>query len=89
MMNSRNPIKKPVPAAKGIQLFDVVVLLNDQPSQKLRRGDLGTVIHIFKTGACEIEFSDETGKTTAQLALTHDDFLIVSKQGRTLLELAA
>lgn len=73
----------------SIKLFDVVVLLTDQPRYQLRRGDIGTVIHIFKTGAYEVEFSDATGATAAQLALLPDEFLVVSKQGQTLLELAA
>jgi len=72
-----------------VKLFDVVVLLTDQPRHHLRRGDIGTVIHNFKTGAYEVEFSDATGETAAQLALLPDEFLVVSKQGRTLLELAA
>lgn len=73
----------------SIKLFDVVVLLTDQPRYELRRGDIGTVIHIFKTGAYEVEFSDATGETAAQLALAPSEFLVVSKQGQTLLELAA
>ncbi|MGH9833816.1 MAG: DUF4926 domain-containing protein [Blastocatellia bacterium] len=83
---SRKPLKRRNPPVK---LFDVVALLADQPRYHLRRGDIGTVIHIFKTGAYEIEFSDETGETTAQLALEPSEFLVLSKQGRTLLELAA
>lgn len=73
----------------SIKLFDVVVLLTDQPRYQLRRGDIGTVIHIFKTGAYEVEFSDASGETAAQLALLPSEFLVVSKQGQTLLELAA
>lgn len=85
-MTTHNSLKRRAPA---IKLFDIVVLLADQPRYQLRRGDIGTVIHIFKTGAYEVEFSDATGVTTAQLALSPNEFLVVSKQGRTLLELAA
>ncbi len=84
LLKRRNP-----PAKLLVKLFDVVVLLTDQPRYRLRRGDIGTVIHSFKTGAYEIEFSDQSGETTAQLALKPSQFLVLSKRGRTLLELAA
>jgi len=45
---------------------DVVALLVDQPDSGLRRGDIGTVIHVFDTtadhpGGFVVEFVDESG----------------------------
>lgn len=88
-MTARKTLKRHNSSAQPVKLFDVVVLLTDQPRHHLRCGDVGTVIHSFQTGAYEVEFSGATGETTAQLALTPNEFLVVSKQGRTLLELAA
>ena len=54
---------------------DAVVLLVDQPEAGLRRGDLGTVIQVFKSTADHpagfiVEFVDEFGKVQAQTDIT-------------------
>ena len=44
---------------KEIKLFDSVALLEDLPEENLRRGQVGTVVEIYKNGeAFEIEFVD-------------------------------
>ena len=50
---------------------DVVALLVDQPETELRRGDVGTVIHVFTSTSGHpsgviVEFVDETGSVLAQ-----------------------
>jgi uncharacterized protein YwbE len=50
---------------------DVVALLVDQPDTGLRRGDVGTVVHVFTSSAEHpsgviVEFMDEVGTVLAQ-----------------------
>lgn len=58
------------------QLLDVVALLSDMPSQGLLRGQVGTVVELLD-GAYEVEFSDDEGKTYAELALEPAQLLIL------------
>lgn len=58
------------------QLLDVVALLSDLPSQGLLRGQVGTVVELLD-GAYEVEFSDDEGKTYAELALEPEKLLIL------------
>lgn len=53
------------------QLLDVVALLSDRPEQGLMRGQVGTVVELLD-GAYEVEFSDDHGRTYAQLAARTD-----------------
>ena len=57
-------------------VLDVVALLSDQPAHRLLRGQVGTVVEILD-GACEVEFSDDDGKTYAELALEPDQLLVL------------
>lgn len=52
-------------------LFDVVLLVEDIPEEKLKSGMIGVVIDIYTdpSPAYEVEFCDGDGKTIAQLAL--------------------
>jgi hypothetical protein len=52
------------------QLLDVVALLSDVP------GQVGTVVELLD-GAYEVEFSDDEGKTCAELALAPDQLLVL------------
>lgn len=58
------------------QLLDVVALLTDAPAHGLLRGQVGTVVELLD-GAYEVEFSDDEGKTYAELALQSDQLLIL------------
>jgi hypothetical protein len=58
------------------RLLDVVALLTDVPALGLRRGQVGTVVELLG-GAYEVEFSDDKGKTYAELALPSDQLLIL------------
>ena len=57
-------------------LLDVVALLSDLPAHRLVRGQVGTVVELLD-GAFEVEFSDEDGKTYAELALQPDQLLVL------------
>jgi hypothetical protein len=57
-------------------LLDVVALLSDVPAHDLLRGQVGTVVE-FLDGACEVDFSDDEGKTYAEIALPPDQLLVL------------
>jgi hypothetical protein len=63
------------------RLLDVVALLADAPQQGLVRGQVGTVVELLN-GACEVEFSDDDGKTDAQLAVAPDRLLVLHYRQR-------
>ena len=75
-----------------IHELDVVALLVDQPDSGLRRGDVGTVVHVFDTtddhpGGFMIEVVDESGRTQAQIDIV-DPSLIVKLRFRPAREAA-
>lgn len=54
--------------------LDAVVLKSDIEKYGLKKGDIGTVVHIYDEGkALEVEFMAATGKTVAVLTLAPDD----------------
>src|SRR5438445_802346 len=57
-------------------LLDVVAFLSDVPAHGLLRGQVGTVVEVLD-GAYEVEFSDDEGKTYAELALAPDELLVL------------
>ena len=57
-------------------LLEVVALLSDVPAHRLVRGQVGTVVELLD-GACEVEFSDDEGRTYAELALTPDQIQVL------------
>lgn len=69
-----------------IHELDVVALLVDQPDSGLRRGDMGTVVHVFDitddhSAGFIVEFADESGRTRAQIDIV-DPSLIVKLRFR-------
>jgi hypothetical protein len=53
-----------------IREHDRVVLTADLPSEKLARGDVGTVVHVYQGGtAFEVEFVALDGETVAVVTL--------------------
>ncbi|MEM9482022.1 MAG: DUF4926 domain-containing protein [Verrucomicrobiota bacterium] len=52
-----------------IQLLDVVALLESLPDRGMIAGQVGTVVEIHEAGVFEVEFSDNSGRTYASLAL--------------------
>ena len=55
-----------------LELLSVVALLEDLPENGLERGQVGTVVECLATGVYEVEFSDDSGRTYASLALPAD-----------------
>lgn len=58
------------------RLLDVVALLADVPEHGLVRGQVGTVVEVLD-GAYEVEFSDDEGRTYAELALEPHKLLVL------------
>jgi hypothetical protein len=49
-----------------IKEHDRVVLTSDLPAEGLKKGDVGTVVHVHRGGeACEVEFLTLHGETAA------------------------
>jgi hypothetical protein len=64
----------------NIQLLDVVALTADLPGNGLLRGQVGTVVETLAPGVFEVEFSDDQGRTYAQLALKEQQLLVLHYQ---------
>jgi hypothetical protein len=60
-----------------LKLLDVVALLEDLPSHGLRRGQVGTVVEALAPNVFEVEFSDDNGRTYAQLALRANQLIVL------------
>ena len=60
-----------------IQPFNVVALTEELPQRGLVRGQVGTVVEVLARGVFEVEFSDDSGKTYATLALRADQLLVL------------
>jgi Domain of unknown function (DUF4926) len=56
-----------------IKELDTVVLTRDLPQQRLRKGDVGTIVLVHKGGAAyEVEFATLGGDTLAVVTLVAD-----------------
>lgn len=64
----------------NLQLLDVVALTTDLPDKGLLRGQVGTVVESLSPGVFEVEFSDDQGRTYAQLALRENQLLVLHYQ---------
>lgn len=60
-----------------IQLLDVVALTQDLPERGLVRGQVGTVVEILGQDVYEVEFSDNDGRTYAELALRANQLIVL------------
>lgn len=58
-----------------IKVLDLVAVLEDVPQHGLLRGEVGTVVELWKDGALEVEFSDNSGKAYAFAALRPDQLI--------------
>lgn len=59
----------------SISLLDVVALTVPLPKANLPAGQVGTVVEVLGRDTYEVEFSDDDGKTYAQLPLARDQIL--------------
>ena len=63
-----------------IKELDCVVLTADLPEEKLKAGDVGTVVHIYADGAAyEVEFVTLDGKTIAVATVESADLRPIGK----------
>lgn len=58
-----------------IKILDVVALTENLNSEGLRRGEVGTVVEKWKDGVFEVEFSDNSGKAYAFVALRPEQMM--------------
>jgi hypothetical protein len=67
---------------KRIPLLSLVALTDDLPSQKLTRGQIGTVVeHLDEGGehALLVEFSDDQGRTYAMVDLKPEQLIVLHR----------
>ena len=65
--------------------LDLVALLTDRPALQLRRGDVGTVVHIYGGGNLyEVEFINANGETVGVETLNANEVRAVNL-GRVIL----
>jgi hypothetical protein len=60
-----------------VKLLDVVALLEDVSADKLRRGEVGTVVEVLAPEVYEVEFSDDEGRTYAMLPLRREQIMVL------------
>lgn len=60
-----------------VKLLDVVALTDDLPERELLRGQVGTVVEVLAPDVYEVEFSDNDGRTYAELAVGADKLLVL------------
>jgi Domain of unknown function (DUF4926) len=58
-------------------VLDVVALLTDLPTQRLARGQVGTVVEQLDESTLLVEFSDDQGRAYAISPCTRADLLIL------------
>lgn len=60
--------------------LDTVVLARNIEGHGLRKGDIGTVVHVYEGGkAIEVEFMTAKGKTVAVLTLATADVRSIAR----------
>jgi len=60
-----------------VKLLDVVALTDDLPERELQRGQVGTVVEVLAPNVYEVEFTDNEGRTYAELAVKEEKLLIL------------
>ena len=60
------------------ELLETVVLNRDLPERRLKKGDLGAIVHIYEPDGLEVEFVSAAGMTEALVTLTESDVRAVS-----------
>jgi hypothetical protein len=60
-----------------VKLLDFVALTEELSERKLERGQVGTVVEVLAPDIFEVEFSDNDGRTYAQLAVKEEKLLVL------------
>jgi len=63
-----------------IKELDVVALLTTFPEERLSKGAIGTVVHIYNNNFYEVEFADMKGQTYAILTLPAEKLLLLKHE---------
>ena len=63
--------------SENVKLLDVVALTEDLPEKDLCRGQVGTVVELYKDEAAEVEFVDNEGQTYALTAVPLGSLLVL------------
>jgi len=63
-----------------IKELDVVALLTTFPEERLSKGAIGTVVHIYNNNFYEVEFADMKGQTYALLTLPAEKLLLLKHE---------
>jgi hypothetical protein len=61
----------------NIRILDVVALTEDVPERDLQRGQVGTVAEVLAPDIYEVEFTNNNGRTYAELAFHADKLLVL------------
>ena len=70
-------------AVGKVELLDIVALTQDFPEHNLRRGEVGTVVHVFSNDdAFEVEFSDRNGQAYQFLSLRASQLMVLHHEPR-------
>jgi len=68
----------------ALKLHDVVALLRELPKFKLPRGQVGTIVELYKSGRYEVEFANDKGETLALVTVPKSALLKLSYDRRGL-----
>jgi len=63
-----------------IKELDVVALLTTFPEERLSKGAIGTVVHVYNNNFYEVEFADMKGQTYAILTLPAEKLLLLKPE---------
>ena len=63
-----------------IKELDVVALLTTFPEERLSKGAIGTVVHVYNNNFYEVEFADMKGQTYAILTLPAEKLLLLKHE---------
>jgi len=63
-----------------IKELDVVALLTTFPEERLSKGAIGTVVHVYNNNFYEVEFADMKGQTYALLTLPAEKLLLLKHE---------
>jgi hypothetical protein len=63
-----------------VKLLDVVALTDNLPERDLPRGQVGTVVEVLAPDVYEVEFTDNEGRTYAEIAVKADKLLVLHYQ---------
>ena len=61
----------------ALNMLDTVALVEDMPSERLVKGQVGTVVEELAEGVYEVEFTNRQGETISSLALSVDRLMLL------------